>query len=201
MGPSSPKHCGCTASSRPRPPDQPRGGAGRAGRAHRRLCEPVVGRCPGRQPLVARSPACRRGADRSDDLQPARDEDVTACVRAGRPARPEQRRLWRRRGDRPALVAAAQRETSASNGTVFGRGNAVIVGNSPSDVQTGIAGGAAVPGVVSGKAESGRPAARGCRHGAGRPAGQQRGGRRRPGRGDPLSAGALPTYLMEKEES
>lgn len=52
---------------------------------------------------------------------------------------------------RPKLVAVAQRRAAAKYGADFTRDNSVIVGDSPSDVETGLHGGARVIGVASGK--------------------------------------------------
>jgi len=53
--------------------------------------------------------------------------------------------------DRPRLVAVAQQRAGAKYGADFGRDNTVILGDSPSDVETGLKGGAQVIGVASGK--------------------------------------------------
>jgi phosphoglycolate phosphatase len=53
--------------------------------------------------------------------------------------------------DRPRLVAVAQDRARAKYGATFTRNNTVIIGDSPSDVKTGLQGGARVIGVASGK--------------------------------------------------
>jgi len=53
--------------------------------------------------------------------------------------------------ERPKLVAVAQERASAKYGAEFSRDNTVILGDSPSDVETGIKGGARVIGVASGR--------------------------------------------------
>lgn len=52
--------------------------------------------------------------------------------------------------DRPKLVAAAQERARAKYGANFTRANTIIVGDSPSDMETGLKGGARVIGVASG---------------------------------------------------
>jgi phosphoglycolate phosphatase-like HAD superfamily hydrolase len=53
--------------------------------------------------------------------------------------------------DRPRLVAVAQRLAGGKYHGPFDRTNTVIIGDSPSDVQTGLDGGATVIGIASGK--------------------------------------------------
>lgn len=53
--------------------------------------------------------------------------------------------------ERPKLVAVAQERAGAKFGVEFSRDNTVILGDSPSDVETGLKGGARVIGVASGK--------------------------------------------------
>jgi phosphoglycolate phosphatase-like HAD superfamily hydrolase len=53
--------------------------------------------------------------------------------------------------DRPKLVAVAQARARAKYGAKFSRDNTVIIGDSPSDIETGLRGGARVIGVASGK--------------------------------------------------
>jgi len=53
--------------------------------------------------------------------------------------------------DRPKLVAVARQRAEEKYGVAFERSSAVIVGDSPSDVETGTKGGATVIGVASGK--------------------------------------------------
>jgi phosphoglycolate phosphatase len=53
--------------------------------------------------------------------------------------------------DRPKLVAIAQRRAETKHHVTFDRSNTVIVGDSPSDVETGAKGGAEVVAVASGK--------------------------------------------------
>ncbi|MEU6254308.1 haloacid dehalogenase-like hydrolase [Streptomyces sp. NPDC047043] len=63
---------------------------------------------------------------------------------------------------RPALVGIAQKRAQAKYGTVFTRANTVIIGDSLEDVRTGLGGGAAVIGVVSGKTTGDELAAAGA---------------------------------------
>jgi phosphoglycolate phosphatase len=56
--------------------------------------------------------------------------------------------------DRPKLVTVCQRRGEAKHGTTFARHNTVIVGDSLSDVETGVMGGAVVIGVASGKSSA-----------------------------------------------
>ncbi|MBA3338748.1 MAG: haloacid dehalogenase-like hydrolase [Geodermatophilaceae bacterium] len=53
--------------------------------------------------------------------------------------------------DRTKLVVRAQQRATARHGTRFNRRNTVIVGDSPSDVETGLEGGARVIAVASGR--------------------------------------------------
>ncbi|HSV66458.1 MAG TPA: HAD hydrolase-like protein [Mycobacteriales bacterium] len=53
--------------------------------------------------------------------------------------------------NRPKLVAVAQRRASEKYGAAFDPDNTVIIGDSPSDVETGLKGGAKVIGIASGK--------------------------------------------------
>jgi phosphoglycolate phosphatase len=53
--------------------------------------------------------------------------------------------------ERPKLVAVAQQRAGAKYSAEFSRDNTVILGDSPSDVETGLKGGARVVGVASGK--------------------------------------------------
>ncbi|MEV6928102.1 haloacid dehalogenase-like hydrolase [Dactylosporangium sp. NPDC051485] len=52
--------------------------------------------------------------------------------------------------DRPKLVAIAQRRAAANYGTIFGRDNTVVIGDSSHDINTGLQGGARAVGVASG---------------------------------------------------
>jgi phosphoglycolate phosphatase-like HAD superfamily hydrolase len=56
--------------------------------------------------------------------------------------------------DRPKLVAIAQERAGAKYGAYFTRDNTVILGDSLSDVETGLKGGAKVIGVASGKSSA-----------------------------------------------
>jgi phosphoglycolate phosphatase len=53
--------------------------------------------------------------------------------------------------DRPGLVEIAQRRAAAKHGASLGPRNTVLVGDSPADVAAGLAGGAKVIGIASGR--------------------------------------------------
>ncbi|NJQ03436.1 HAD family hydrolase [Streptomyces zingiberis] len=63
---------------------------------------------------------------------------------------------------RPALVAVAQKRAQAKHGAAFARSNTVIIGDSLEDVRTGLAGGAPVIGIASGKTTSSQLASAGA---------------------------------------
>jgi phosphoglycolate phosphatase len=56
--------------------------------------------------------------------------------------------------DRPELVPIAQHRAAAKHHTTFNKGNTIILGDSPSDVETAAEGGAQVIGIATGKSTS-----------------------------------------------